>query len=30
MDVGQEMVFAAEIIAGSDSAIGTPMTGSVV
>ena len=26
MDVGQEMVFAAEIIAGSDSAIGTPMT----
>ncbi|WP_417074660.1 rubredoxin, partial [Hominenteromicrobium sp.] len=26
MDVGQEMVFAAENIAGSDSAIGTPMT----
>ena len=26
LDVGQEMVFAAEIIAGSDSAIGTPMT----
>ena len=26
MDVGQEIVFAAEIIAGSDAAIGTPMT----
>lgn len=26
MDVGQEVVFAAEIIAGSDTAIGTPMT----
>ena len=26
MDMGQEIVFGAEIIAGSDTAIGTPMT----
>lgn len=26
MDVGNEMIFAAEIIAGSDTAVGTPMT----
>lgn len=26
LDVGQEIIFAAEIIAGSDAAIGTPMT----